>query len=248
MDIGTYVYIFGGWLVGGIVGASTGMGAVMSAMPLLTMVIPPAEAVFVCCLVGVLDCTQLVYLYRKWCVWSDVRDLIIGMVPGVIVGVLALKIFSVQAFQLMISAMLACFIALQLFRMIRKSSAYQLPNSMIIGVIAGLLCGFVNASVALMGAPLGIYVLLKGWEPNTARGNMSAIFAVTTIFTVVAQAMSGLYTLRIVELSIIGMAGAFCGNLIGVRIGRRVSKSLLTKIILCFLTIFAVSLFMKGIQ
>ncbi len=125
---------------------------------------------------------------------------------------------------------------------------YQLPKSLLAGLLAGAACGFVNASVALMGAPLGIYVLLRGWEPNEARGNMSVVFAVTTIFTVATQLMSGMYTMDLLKLSVIGMAGACCGNLIGVRVGRIFDRQRLTKIILVFLTIFAFSLFMRGIK
>lgn len=249
MEILNYICVATAMFAGGIVGGSTGMGAIMTAMPILTLTIAPMEAVFISCIVSVFDCCQLSYLYRKWIVWRDLRDLVIGMVPGVILGVWALKIFTVHTFELMVSFMLFSFIMLQLIRMLRKTPmAYQLPNSMIIGVIAGLLCGFVNASIALMGAPLGIYVLLKSWEPNTARGNMSAIFAITTIFTVIAQAIDGLYTLKILELSLSGIFGAFFGNLLGVKIGRKVSKALLTKIILVFLTIFAATLLKKGLS
>ena len=240
----TYVLIFLGWVVGGIVGGSTGMGAVMSAMPFLTWVISPTDAVIVCLLVSLWDCTQLGYLYRKWCVWSEVRDLLIGMVPGVLLGNMALKLISVQHFQLMVSIILFLFVGLKFYQMYHKST-YQLPKSVIAGLIAGVACGFVNASVAMMGAPLGIYVLLRGWDPNQARGNMSIIFTVTTVFTVATQVMSGMYTMNLLLLSLIGMAGACCGNLIGVRIGRRFSKDL---IILVFLTIFAVSLLMRVIK
>lgn len=39
MDIMTYGLVFLGWVVGGTIGGSTGMGAVMSAMPFLTWVV-----------------------------------------------------------------------------------------------------------------------------------------------------------------------------------------------------------------
>ena len=247
MDIMTYGLVFLGWVVGGTIGGSTGMGAVMSAMPFLTWVVAPSDAVIICLLVSLFDCTQLAYLYRKGCVWSEVRDLLIGMIPGVLLGNMALKIISVQAFELMVSALLSMFVVLQLYRIYRKSP-YQLPKSLLAGLLAGVACGFVNASVALMGAPLGIYVLLRGWEPNEARGNMSVVFAVTTIFTVATQLMSGMYTMDLLKLSVIGMAGACCGNLIGVRVGRIFDRQRLTKIILVFLTIFAFSLFMRGIK
>ena len=40
------------------------------------------------------------------------RDLLIGMIPGVLLGNMALKIISVQAFELMVSALLSMFVVL----------------------------------------------------------------------------------------------------------------------------------------
>ena len=65
MDIMTYGLVFLGWVVGGTIGGSTGMGAVMSAMPFLTWVVALSDAVIICLLVSLFDCTQLAYLYRK---------------------------------------------------------------------------------------------------------------------------------------------------------------------------------------
>lgn len=37
--------VFVGWLLGGIIGGATGIGAIMIAMPILTMVLAPGDAV-----------------------------------------------------------------------------------------------------------------------------------------------------------------------------------------------------------
>ena len=108
--------VFVGWLLGGIIGGATGIGAIMIAMPILTMVLAPGDAVLVSCLVGLYGCIHLALAYRRDCKWADIRDLGIGVVPGCVVGVLALKIASVRSLELMISVMLAVFVLLRLFR------------------------------------------------------------------------------------------------------------------------------------
>ena len=77
--------VFVGWLLGGIIGGATGIGAIMIAMPILTMVLAPGDAVLVSCLVGLYGCIHLALAYRRDCKWADIRDLGIGVVPGCVV-------------------------------------------------------------------------------------------------------------------------------------------------------------------
>ena len=67
--------VFVGWLLGGIIGGATGIGAIMIAMPILTMVLAPGDAVLVSCLVGLYGCIHLALAYRRDCKWADIRDL-----------------------------------------------------------------------------------------------------------------------------------------------------------------------------
>ena len=233
-----------GWLFGGIVGGATGIGAIMVAMPLMTAVITPGEAVLVSCLTGLYGTLHLSYSYRKACCWREIRDLVIGAVPGCFVGALVLRVASMQVLQLMVCAMLACFIIImQLFR---RAAAYRLPDSTIVGVGAGCICGFVSGSVAMVGAPLGIYVLMKHWSPDRARGNMSVFYLFTGIASVISQAVAGLYTLTLLQVSLAGVAGCFIGQVAGVRLGRRIDQKLFQRIVLVFLAVAAVILFVRA--
>ena len=234
-----------GWVFGGIVGGATGIGAIMVAMPLMTAAVTPGEAVLVACLTGLYGTLHLSYSYRKSCCWKEIRDLAIGAVPGCFVGALVLRVASMQFLQLMVCAMLACFITMQLFR---RAAAYRLPDSTLIGVIAGFVCGFVSGSVAMVGAPLGIYVLMKHWSPDRARGNMSVFYLFTGIASVVSQAFAGLYTVTLIQIALAGVAGCFIGQVIGVRLGRRINQKLFQRIVLGFLALAAVILFVRAME
>ena len=72
----------------------------------------------------------------------------------------------VQVLELMVCAMLVCFI---IMRYRSGASAYRLSDSPTIGIGAGIASGFVHSSVALSGAPLGIYALLRQWGPDRAE-------------------------------------------------------------------------------
>lgn len=238
-----YLVVAVAWMVGGVIGGATGIGAIMVAMPIMTTVLSPGEAVLVSCLTGLYGTMHLSIAYRKSCSWKDIRELVIGGIPGCFLGVLVLRVASMQTLQLMVCAILACFIIMQFFR---KAASYCLPDSMIIGIIAGLICGFVSGSVAMVGAPLGIYVLLKHWSPDRARGNMSIFYAFTGITSVISQALAGLYTVSLVPVAIAGVVGCCIGQMTGVRLGRRINQQLFYRIVLIFLSVAAVMLFVRA--
>ncbi|MBQ9105771.1 MAG: sulfite exporter TauE/SafE family protein [Mailhella sp.] len=197
-----------GWFWGGMISGISGVGAVMVAMPLATLVVSPAESVLLSNLVGMYASIHMGVAYRRFCVWKDVRNLIVGSFPGCLLGVLLLKVAPAQTLQLMISAVLAVFVLMQTFRL---SSAWKLPDSTVLGVAVGVVCGFVGGSVTMVGAPLGIYVLLKQWDPDRARGNMSVFYVFTGIGSVVAQAVAGLYDVRLIQTALAGVAACSVG-------------------------------------
>lgn len=234
-----------GWFFGGIIGGATGIGTIMIAMPLLTVVLSPSDAVLVSCLTGLFGTVHLAYSYRKACSWGDIRDLVIGAIPGCILGALILRIASMQVLQLMVCAMLACFVVMQCFH---RFATYRLPDSTFIGITAGLVCGFVSGSVAMVGAPLGIYVLMKHWSPDRSRGNMSVFYVFTGLASVASQAFAGLYTATLFQVSLAGFAGCLVGQVMGVHLGRRINQKLFQRIVLAFLALAAVILFLRAME
>lgn len=244
MELWAYVVVAFAWVVGGLIGGATGIGAIMVAMPIMSTVLSPDEAVLVSCLTGLYGTLHLSYAYRKSCSWKDIRELVAGGIPGCFLGVLVLRMASMQTLQLMVCAMLVCFLAMQFFR---KTASWRLPDSAITGIIAGVICGFVSGSVAMSGAPLGIYVLLKHWDPDRARGNMSFVYAFTGITSVISQAAAGLYTVSLLPIALAGIIGCAVGQITGVKLGRRINQKVFYKIVLVFLSVAALMLFVRAI-
>jgi len=233
-----------GWGIGGVSGGATGLGAIMIAMPILTLVLTIQEAVLVSCIIGLFGAFQMVAVYYRHCVWKDLREMAVGAVPGCLVGSLALAAVPLRILQLMVCVMLACFIGMQLFR---RAAAYTLPESCSLNILAGLISGFVNASVAMVGAPLGIYVLLRHWPPDKAKGTMSVFYLFAALLSVAGQAAGGLYTGRLLFLSLFGIAGCFAGTVVGIRLSRHIDQQLFQKLVLFFLAVCAILLFVKAV-
>ena len=155
------------------------MGSVMVAMPILMTVFPAGDAVLISCLCALFGNIHLIMVYHKLANAKDVRELILGCIPGSLLGTLVLKFAPVQMLELMVCAMLVCFIVM---RCRSSASACRLSESSAIGIGAGVVSGFVHSSVALSGAPLGIYALLRQWEPDRVRGNFSIFFFLISFY------------------------------------------------------------------
>jgi uncharacterized membrane protein YfcA len=231
------------WFAGGVVGGATGLGSVMVAMPIMTMAISPGDAVLVSCIVSFYASIHQSFSYRRALRLNDVKPLAVGALPGCLLGVLVLKVAPVQMLELMVCAMLVCFVGMQLNRRMAGWSISAAPS---FAMGAGAVFGFVSASVAMGGGPLAIYVMLRHWDPDRARANMSALWVFTSVLTCVVQAGSGMYSLPLFQTGLIGIAGTAAGQLVGVRLGRRIDLVLFRRILLMFLSAAAVMLFCRA--
>ncbi len=240
-----YAVVALGWFTGGIVGGATGMGSVMVSMPILMTVFPAGDAVLISCLCALYGNIHLIMVYHKLASSKDVRELIIGCLPRCLLGTLVLKIAPVQVLELMVCAMLVCFI---IMRYRSGASAYRLSDSPTIGIGAGIVSGFVHSSVALSGAPLGIYALLRQWGPDRVRGNFSIFFFLASLGTVGSQAFAGLYRTELFPLALMGIMGCAAGQYAGVRIGRHINQLLFQRIIVVFLALTAVVLLIRALE
>ena len=239
-----YAVVAFGWFTGGIVGGATGMGSVMVSMPILMTVFPAGDAVLISCLCALYGNIHLIMVYHRLANSKDVRELAIGCIPGCLLGTLVLKIAPMQLLELMVCAILVCFI---IMRHRSGTSPYRLPESMAIGIGAGVVSGFVHSSVALSGAPLGIYALLRQWEPDRIRGNFSIFFFLASLGAVGSQALAGLYHAELFPLALVGIIGCAAGQYTGVRIGRHIDRLLFQRIIVIFLALTAVILLIRAL-
>ncbi len=234
-----------GWFLGGFTSGVAGFGAMMVALPILTLGLPPAQAVLVSCIVGAPSCAHLAWLYHKDVVWADMRWLWVGCVPGCVAGAYVLKIVPMHILQLAISIMIVCFVVLQL---VREKSTWRLPDSTASLLITGLAGGFTNSSISVPGVPIGIFVMLKRWDKDRARAAMSMFFFLSSWVTLASQWYVGLYSFDMLYMALGGIVISFLGQDLGYRVGRHLNQKTFVRFMLIFLSSAAVILFYKSMQ
>ena len=241
----TAFFVFLGWFIGGFVSGISGFGAMMLALPVLTLGLAPKDAILTCCIVAGPCCIQLAWLYRRYVYWPDMKWLWISCVPGCILGTLTLMVLPVGWLQIGISLLICIFLLVHLFG---SRATWTLPDSVASLLVTGCASGFCNSTVSVVGVPMGIFVLLKHWDKDKARGTMSMFFMLSSLITIATQWASGLYTLYLLQISLIGTAGCFIGQSLGFKVGKHINQSIFVKFALCFLSCAAAMLFWKGLH
>ena len=244
IDLYTVLFVFAGWIIGGFVSGVSGLGAMMLALPILSIVLTAHDAILTCCIVAFPCCIQLAWNYRKSVYWPDMKTLWLSCIPGCIAGTAVLKIAPVNLLQLSISLLIATFVLLEC---LRTKTRFCLKDSVPALALAGAASGFTGSAVSIVGVPMGIFVLLTRWDMDRARGTMSMFFLLCTLITVLTQWFSGLYSLYLIKLSLIGTLGCALGQDIGYRVGKHICQKTFVLFVLCFLTCAAIVLFSKGL-
>ena len=113
-------------------------------------------------------CKAIIFAKSK-----DAHDFIIECIPGYLLGTLILKIVPVQVLELMVCAMLVCFI---IMRYRSGASSYRLPESSAIGIGTGVVSGY-QSRVSRFTGPGGTlsyrYTFGIKPSPHTMRGGDS---------------------------------------------------------------------------
>ena len=238
------IFVALSWFFASAASSAAGVGVVMLSTPVVSLFIPPAQAVLVACLVSSVWVFLQFASYRHSASFKEVLALGIGSLPGCACGALVLKTAPMALLELCVAAMIAIFLVLQAIP--RRTTS--LPASKGLDLGAGFVAGLTAASVGMDGPPLAIYSLIRGWSPDEARANMSAFFIFTTVGCIASQAAAGLYSMDIAPLIMAGILGALPGHKLGVYLGKHLSYVAFRRLLMGFLFCASCSLAYRGIM
>jgi uncharacterized membrane protein YfcA len=208
------------FLLAGFTQGVSGFGAGLVAMPLLTLVLGIKAAVPLCMLNGLII-TGLLSLQLKTHVdWDKIMPLLLGSLPGIFLGALALKRLDADLLQLGLGVFISLYAAYSL-----SARPRHLAISNRWGYVAGLLTGVISSVFSAGGPPAVIYVSLTNWTKDEIKATLSVFFFVSGIVTALGHAANGLTTAVILrEFVITGpltLVGALSGSLLYRRIRHR---------------------------
>lgn len=188
----------------------TGFGFGLCAVPLISLALPPQQAVPFVIMLQVL--VGLLGLRSAWhqAHWRSVLGLGPGLVVGVPLGLLALTELPPNDVRLVIGVLIALSVVVIGLRL-------RLPPrpSRAVTFSAGVASGVMNGLASVGGPPVVVYLLALSSDAAVVRASSIVYFLFAAVVTAVPMAIRGLLDQRILLWSAASIPVLFAGTWLG---------------------------------
>jgi uncharacterized membrane protein YfcA len=222
--------------LGGLVQGVTGFGFALFTMGVLVAWLPFAEATIVVS-VGSLASA----LYNLWSVrgaidWREVRPTLVPVAPGVVLGLYLMRTLDLSILRVGVAVAIVggCLVTLWSPGKARLHSAR--PWAYVAGAVASVFGG----ALGLSGPPIVLYVLLRGWEKEQAKGALTAFFAVTNTLRLALLIAQGAAPWGVWRTALLLIAPVFAGVALGSWLFRQLSTRIFRYLAIALLGALAI--------
>lgn len=204
--------IFAGVSKGGF-----GSGAAFAATPLLALILEPGQAIgLMLPLLMLMDVTALKPYWKKWD-GPAAGALILGAVPGVVIGALIYRLTNPDVFRLMIGTVAIGFVAFQgarKFGLIRPAKA---PMGVLGGTIAGAVGGLTSFISHAGGPPAAVFLLSRQIDKTTYQATTVLTFWAINLMKFIPYAFLGIFSWQTLKADVLLIPAAVVGVWLGVK-------------------------------
>jgi uncharacterized protein len=217
----------------GLIRGFTGFGLSIAAVPLLSLILPPSQAIPIVLLLQLLVSLSGLRAALQICNWPAIRTLALGAVIATPLGAWALARLPAAPVRVAIalSVLGAVFVLARGFRFQAGAGRLALPF--------GLLSGLFNGLVGMPGPPVIAYFLMTPVGSAVARASMIVYFLATSVFALAPMAAFGLISLRSLAAAAIGFPVVMIGSAIGGRMFHTSPEARYRFVALCLLVVAA---------
>ena len=211
--------LFSGMSKGGF-----GSGAAFAAAPILALIVPPAAAVgLMLPLLIVMDFTALGPYWKKWSLRHSVL-LMVGAVPGVILGAMIFKAANPDVLRALIGFVAIAFVAYRIVVRLGLLKPREKPYAAPVGLFAGAVSGFSSYISHAGGPPAAVYLISERLDKMSYQATTVLTFTVINLMKVGPYAALGVFTAETLRVSLMLAPFALVGAWLGVVAHRFVSE------------------------
>ena len=102
-------------------------------------------------------------------------------------------------------------------------------------VVCGLLAGVCGGLFSIGGPIMAIYYLAATDSRESYLANAQANFAVNNVTSITTRVLSGYYTLDLLPLTLLGVAGVVCGQRFGLKLGGKLNAVQLRRLVYAYI-------------
>jgi uncharacterized protein len=220
----------------------TGFGFALAAVPMLGMLMAPAQAVPVA--LGLQLLGGLVDLRKaaQECHWPSLRWLCVGAALGSPIGVLTLHAISAPAARVAIGL-----ITLGAVVVLGRGFVLAAMPGRVVTAAAGMVAGLFNGVAAMPGPPAVAYYMSAPIGRGVARASLLVFFLATSILAIASAVAIGVFDLLSGRLALAGLPVMVLGTLLGQIAFRRSTASMHRWASVASLGVIALASIAKGL-
>ncbi|MDO5537382.1 MAG: sulfite exporter TauE/SafE family protein [Desulfovibrionaceae bacterium] len=236
---------FVAWLLAGIIGIVTGMGGPLLSLTIMFFFVDLQTIIVTACVVGFFSSLPLVWRFWRSIDWRRNWLLFFGSLPGVLAGVMALKLVPIFWMELAIGVLLVAFSVWQAWAG-GKGGGPALKETNAVLLACGAASGFFSGAVGLGGPPVAVCAYKCRWDKDMARGLFGSFFALSLVAAVVLDIGHGLITPDAWKHIFAAMPGMVLGTLAGLPLAARLPQELFRRLMLLVVFCGGLSLLFKA--
>jgi len=234
-------------LFAGVSKGGFGSGAAFASASILALVIEPGMALGVMLpLLMLIDVSTLKPYWGKWGA-TEVKLLVAGGIPGVIMGALLYKVASPDFFRLLIGGISVGFVFWQMGRYAGMIGAakQELPKS--VGLFWGVVTGFTSFVSHAGGPPAAVYLLSRNLSKTQYQATTVLVFWTLNAVKFVPYAFLGIFTIETMTADLLLAPFAVAGAWIGIKAHRFISQRLFFGVTYTLLLVTGTKLIWDGL-
>jgi uncharacterized membrane protein YfcA len=244
-DITFYIAAILAVLLIGISKSGFGSTLAVFGVPLMAMVIPPAQAAaIVLPLLIILDLFNLVH-YRSRFDRINFFILLPAALIGVFVGSLTFQYLSDSNIRILIGGIALIFAIIYFWG--RQNERPKTEPNRVKGSFWGMIAGFTSFGVHAGGLPVNIYLLPQRMDKTLFVGTNVILFAILNYVKLIPYALLGQLNLDNLMTSVILVPFVPIGFWLGIKLHDRVNEKLFYNLAYFFLFVAGVKLLFDGI-
>ena len=235
-------------LFAGVSKGGFGSGAAFASAPILAVFVSPEIAVgLMLPLLIIMDISSLKFYWKKWS-WLDTKLLVIGGLPGILIGFLLFTIINSQILRLLIGFIALAFVLFSILKSKYVVKAATPKLNVYRALLLGFLSGFTSFISHAGGPTTAMYLLNRGLSKLEYQATTVAVFWWLNIAKVFPYIFLGMFSAETLIANILLLPFAIIGTWLGVKANRIISEQIFFFITYVLLTATGFKLIYDGLS
>lgn len=219
MTVTIILFVVAAVLFSSFIRGIAGFGFAIVAVPVVSLVLPPLEAVALAVLMQLIVGVHDVHALRKDIHKPSLLRLALGSMVGTPIGILALALLTPDAARVLISVS----VMFGLVLLLRYKPTEPRPNGHL-AAVTGVASGVFSGLAAMPGPPAVAYYLGVGMPAKETRASLLIFFFFSAMIATPGLAVAGAIDLHMLLLVALSVPGLIFGTWLGTEAFKRLGS------------------------